>query len=257
MKTGGAWPFTSSPQPANTEVRAEQLETRASAVETGARGVQALGTGAAVVGVTALVASGPALPVVTGLAIVIAVGARMYAQNQKLNTLFKRSAKLVDRVIKVLNSMKAAAERRAFKEPLDDTDVRNDATELQRTIGQLIGPEAFKEIQSLGDQAKDRNTLAARFQRFLRRVAPDSAIQKFKEQLNQLALDFSVLQGEFAVRLEELTPMMAQEVVETGKQMPEGPANLGPAQEGTVDPSLPKGGRKTRRRRGRRRTVKK
>jgi hypothetical protein len=140
---------------------------------------------------------------------------------------------------------------------LDDTDVRNDAEELQRTIGQLIGPEAFKEIQSLGDQAKDRNTLAAKFQRFLRRVAPDSAIQKFKEQLNQLALDFSVLQGEFAVRLEELTPILAQEVVKTGKQMPEGPANLGPAQAGTVSRSDVQGGRrKTRRRRGRRRTVK-
>jgi hypothetical protein len=252
MKTGGAWSFGSSP--ATETQKADTALSRATGVETAARGAQSGLATAAALGATALIASGPALPVVAGLAIVVAVGSRIYAQNQKLTVLFKRTAKLVNRMQKVLTSMKAAAEKRVFD--LDDTDVRDDANELQRTIGELIGPDAFKEIQASGIEGQDRNTLTSRFQRFIRRVAPESTIRKFNEQLIQLSLDFSVLQGEFAVRLEELTPVLAKEIVGQGKSTGNVTPNIAAANQGAIT-EPPKGGQKTRRRhRGHRRTRK-
>jgi hypothetical protein len=163
----------------------------------------------------------------------------------------------------VLTSMKAAEERRGDEFKLDVSDVKEDTKELQRTIGQLIGPEAFKEIENTEVKPEERKTLMSRINRLVRRVAPDSVIRRFNEQLTQLALDFSVIQGEFAVKLEKLTPTDATEIAKAGDTPLQVAPDTTAAKEGATTPPPPPppppigGRRKTRRRRGRRRTVKK
>jgi hypothetical protein len=253
MKHGGAWPFGSRSNVSAVQA-ADNAVGRAAVVEQGARGAQTGIAVASALGVTAALGAGPLLPVVVGTSILVAIGLRMYAQNKKLTVLFKRTSRLLKRLTSVLTSMKDAEERNAFQ--LDTSDVDEDIKELQRTIGELIGPEAFKEIENTGVKPEERNTLMSRINRFVRRVAPESTIRKFNEQLIQLALDFSVLQGEFAIKLEGITTALAAEIAKAGKTPPPVAPDVTEAKKGANNPPPPTGGRKTRRRRGRKQTRK-
>lgn len=218
---------------------------------------------ATAVGLTALAASGGALPVVAGIGILAAAATRMYLLNKRLTELFKRAERLTSRMLPVLQ----AIEKR--KLGLNTADVRDAATQLQTTIGELLGPQALKDIN---DARKTTNQTALgpkgdltwmnRLNRYGRILTPSLTLARFNEQLLYLGLEFSVLQGEFAVALDKLPAGEAASVAaaaETKVDPTTLQAETGAAVEGAnkppqTDPNT--GGGRTRRRRRTKRTRK-
>lgn len=236
----------------------------ANKAEAAAQGLRSAVAVSTAVGLTAVAASGPALPVVAGVGILAAAAMRIYYLNKKLTRLFQRTEKLTRRILPVLNAIEEANKRRGWN--LDTKDVRDDASQIQVTIGELIGPQALKEINEAAKSAGQaelgttgRNSWAGRLKRLGRIIAPASDIANFNEQLIQLSLDFSVLQGEFAIQLESLSPTDAKDTAETKPVDPAANYAIAAAEVGaqnqtsTIDTSpAAVGGRRTLRRRIRR-----
>lgn len=230
------------------------------AAEYAARGVQTGVTTATAVGVTALAASGPALPVVAGIALLAAAASRIYFLNKKLTSLFKRAERLTSRMIPVLDVIESR------KLGLKTADVRDAATQIQTTIGELLGPNALKEINEVRGSAAietTRSSWMARLKRYGRMVAPAATLTLFNEQLLYLGLEFSVLQGEFAVALDKLpTEEAAAVAAQAGKSgdPSKAPASTTAAelaaanQPAAAATATEVGGRRTRRRRRVKRT---
>lgn len=241
---------------------ANKGEDRAIKIESAARGLQSGVAAATAVGLTALAASGPALPVVAGIGILAAAATRMYFLNKKLTDLFKRAERLTSRMLPVL---KAIEER---KLSLNTADVRDAATQLQQTIGELLGPQALKEINEARKEInqdalgpKSKSAWVNRLKRYGRILSPAMTLTRFNEQLLYLGLEFSVLQGEFAVALDKLSAGEAANVAAAAGTTIDPnsvPSTTDAAVSGANTPSegSNEGGRRTRRRRRAKRTRK-
>lgn len=235
---------------------ADLAVSRAAAVETAGKGLQSGIAAATAVGLTAAVAAGPALPIVAGVGILAAAAVRMYFLNKKLTQLFKRAERLTRRMLSVLKTI----QDRNIQD-IDTTGVRDAAEQLQITIGELIGPQALKEIndarkESGGLATGQRSSWMGRLKRYGRMLAPASTITRFNEQLLYLVAEFGVLQGEFAIRLDRLPPEQAAAAAaqaETPIDNSSVPAVTNPPPTEIEQPSAV-GARRTRRRRRQRKT---
>lgn len=245
--------------PKKKDPKAESGEDAAITAEVAARGLQSGVAAATAVGLTALAASGPALPVVAGIGIIAAAATRVYFLNKRLTSLFKRAERLTSRMLPVLQ----AIEQR--KLGLNTADVRVAAEELQKTIGELLGPQALREINEARKTAGQtelgtgRSSWMSRLNRYGRMASPSMTLTRFNEQLLYLGLEFSVLQGEFAVALDRLPAPEAAAlatVAETPVNPSAVPASTAAAEEGATTPPPPEGAGRTRRRRRARQTRK-
>lgn len=245
--------------PKKKDPKAESGEDAAITAEVAARGLQSGVAAATAVGLTALAASGPALPVVAGIGIIAAAATRVYFLNKRLTSLFKRAERLTSRMLPVLQ----AIEQR--KLGLNTADVRIAAEELQKTIGELLGPQALKDINEARKTAGQtelgmgRSSWMSRLNRYGRMASPSMTLTRFNEQLLYLGLEFSVLQGEFAVALDRLPASEAASLA-TVAETPVNPnavsATTDAAVVGAITPAPPEGAGRTRRRRRARRTRK-
>jgi hypothetical protein len=223
---GGAW-FGKSDNPDSNLAKARTAEQTAQAAQTGI-------AAATTIGLVSVAASGPALPIVLGLGIVAAAGYRIYAQNGKLADLFKRTANLSKEMTDIIGKIEKSTLNDETLKPSIET-VKTDIIGLQKTIGTLIGPEAFNELKStLGEAGKTRDTLSGRMARFARIAAPGGVITRFNEQLIQLGLDFSIVLGKFAMKLDTVTPQEAQQVVQNEVDTTNVPVNTAAAASGAA-----------------------
>lgn len=238
----------------STPEKAEEAAISADRAEAAARGVQSGVAAATAIGLTALAASGPALPVIAGVGILAAAAAKIYFLNKKLTGLFKRAAGLTSRMLPVIDAVEAR------NLGLNTSEVREAAIRIQMTIGELIGPQALKEINDARQGpalGTGRSSWMARLNRYGRMVAPAATLSLFNEQLLYLGLEFSVLQGEFAILLDKLPPAQAASVAAAAGTPIDSntvPASIGAATEGAANPqatATPTGGRTRRRRRAR------
>lgn len=228
---------------------------------------------AASTGVAVAITSGPALPIVAGVAVLVAYAAQKYSQNKELNRIFLELNGLIASVLTVLAKIDEVKARRNLSGELTKyiDSVKKAAIAIQATIGKLVGPETLKalKLEGVSDTDLDRQKFMSRMKRITRMISPDSAIRELRDSVGVLTLQFSLLQGAFAIELEKLLPADAKLIAETpppnaGDIVDKNPDALAAAQDavntGTPVPEDPaavkQGGRRTRRRRRSKKTRK-
>jgi hypothetical protein len=160
----------------------------------------------------------------------------MYAQNEKLTILFKRAANLTGRMAPIVAKMDKAKELNP-KLKLDTTLLKQAVKDVQIIVGELIGPNAFKEIQGDLKETVKRNDLGTRLKRYSRIITPGLTITRFTERLTVLGIEFSVLLGEFTLLLEKDDPA-AEEAMKVETPQSASP-DVGAAGIGAATPAQP------------------
>jgi len=209
-------------------------------------------------------AAGPALPIIAGVLVIATVCAEKYAQNKKLSSLFKQTARLLKKINTLYSRLKAIANKK-YKVDIDVSQVTNDITELNDVIARIAGPNTLKEIQ-------ENNVNLVRKKSFFSRVKgvlfPEGVIANFREKIVNLSLSFNMLQSEFLIILADPdNEYIADLVTDTPAEDPnkiliENPMilqkDIALAEQGLPTTSSASGGRKTQRNmKSLRRTMKK